>query len=125
MRARRSASSGERPRARFSARSASRCAAISRARSRSLRRRRKKRSQLMGYSLLVAQGLCGVELRRTPGGDNAGYGCGDGEDDDDGGEDAPVEGAHAVEHLAQELDGGCAAGEAEDETDEDGREAVG
>ena len=77
------------------------------------------------FSLLGAQGLCGIELRGAPGGDGAGDGGGEGEDDDDGGEDAPVEGAHAVEHLAQELDSGGTAGEADDETDEDGREAVG
>jgi hypothetical protein len=71
-----------------------------------------------------AKRLCGIEPSGAPGGDGAGYGCGDGEDDDDGGEDAPVEGAHAVEHFAQELNDGGAAGEAEDEAEEDGCEAV-
>ena len=51
--------------------------------------------------LLSSQGLCGIELAGSPCRDYAGACGGDGEDDDDGAEDAPVEGAHAVEHLAQ------------------------
>src|SRR5882757_1434437 len=76
-------------------------------------------------SLLRAQGLCGIELTGAPCWDDAGAGGGDREDDDDDGEDAPVEGAHAVEHGAQELDGGCAARESDEKADRYRCEAVG
>ena len=75
--------------------------------------------------LLSSQGLRGIEPAGAPCRDHAGACGGEGEDDDDGAEDAPVEGAHAVEHLAEKPDGGGTSGEAEDETDEDGREATG
>ena len=76
-------------------------------------------------SLFSAQGLRGIELTGAPGGDEAGARGSESEDNDNGGEDVPVEGTHAVEHLAKKPDDGCASGEAEDETDEDGREAIG
>ena len=75
--------------------------------------------------LLCSQGLRGIELAGAPGRDDAGACGGDGENNDDGAEDAPVERAHAVEHLAQEPDDYGAAGETEDEADDDGYKTIG
>src|ERR1700759_601325 len=79
----------------------------------------------MPASLFRAQGLCGVELTGAPRGDDAGASSGDGEDDDDGREDPPVEGTHAVEHLAQELDSSCTARESDEKADRYRCEAIG
>lgn len=55
----------------------------------------------------------------SPCGEDAGARGIDDEDEDDGREGAPVEGAHAVKHLWEKLDGRGAAGESHNESDHD------